>query len=184
MNIILKLRLLQYFAHKNEQQGSIWFKLIFALIFLGGLLIVGAYFLGGGCVNKAHQGIARNRINTINLTQQAYFSEYKTLAQSMEQLGIQEETEHYIYSLKADKNSTFHYAIVRSKGILFGLFDKKIKSYVGAVFIDPKIQDSAGEMLSIAIICENNSPSNIYPSQPTFNNGVASCGAGTTNLSR
>ncbi|HLP88983.1 MAG TPA: type IV pilin-like G/H family protein [Nostocaceae cyanobacterium] len=178
MNITFKFRLLQYYSGQKSEQGSVWILLLFGVLVLGTLFVL---FLPSllSCTNKAYQAEARNTIMQMNRKQQEFILENDAFAKSIPALktDIEEMTEHYTYSITTNNNAAFNYAVKRKDSN-----KKHLKSYIAAVFNDPKNKDKDGHVILVTIICENNTPGSIYPPQPTIKNGVPSCSQGTTEL--
>jgi type II secretory pathway pseudopilin PulG len=194
LNLIVLLLQQRHFSHKNYEQGSILIKLLFAIFTLGLISAVMMISLPSllSCNNKSRQAEAKNNIRVMNRAQQAYFLEHNTFAQSFKelQIGIKEQTENYKYSMTVGKNATFNYAIsyagrstIAQHKNTFTLNRPYLKNYVSAVFVTPDPQDNK-TLLTFVIACETNSPSNTYPPQPTFKNGVPNCGVGTKDISK
>ncbi|HLO88436.1 MAG TPA: type IV pilin-like G/H family protein [Nostocaceae cyanobacterium] len=185
MNLKLRLHLLQHLSTQEDEIGSTWIWLLAIIGIIGVIAAIAIPNMSKCGPNKAVLAEAKSAIGTMNRSQQAYYLEYATFAKSIKELqvGIREQTEHYNYSIQAQENIVFNYAIARHEYAHFGWFSKRpVKSYVGGVFIykDPK----TSEGLTLAITCESNLPGLIKPAKPTMSKGVPTCGKGTTPLTR
>lgn len=109
IRVELKARYLHYLLKKNENQCFSWVGLL-VLLFLSGLLAALALPSISNRLNNSPQPVAKNNIDAMSRAQQAYFLEYQTFANSIEQLGvaIKPETENYCYQIhlgiKTEKN--------------------------------------------------------------------------------
>ncbi len=152
------------------------------------------------CANKAKQSEAKTYVGSMNRSQQAYYLENDAFSNSFAALGlgISEQTSNFQYSTRATKTAAFNYGIPRRDYVYeterFGPFqwqkktDISLKSYVGGVFLIPatKIDPKADkkEIITLAIMCESVSPGTSKPADPIFQNGDATCSAGTKDLRR
>jgi serine/threonine protein kinase len=118
---------------------------------------------------KAKQTEAKQYVSAMNRSQQAHFLEKSSFANDLPalELGIRNQTDNYDYSTIATNTAVFNYGISR---------DRKLKSYVGAVFFMPTLETTQ------TIICEANSKGLITPAKPIYKNGVIACASGTTNI--
>ncbi|MBD2293495.1 prepilin-type N-terminal cleavage/methylation domain-containing protein [Anabaena sphaerica FACHB-251] len=189
--------MIQHYIFKNNDQGMTALELILVLIVI---TILAAMALPSFIVQTS-PGVklleGKIYVNSINRGQEAYFFEKKKFSASVEELGlgIATQTDKYNYSIKLAKDSAYHYGIARTE---------TFKSYIGGVFILPdakdlntKIVTTTGiitispnpilekpEIKTISILCVKDQPGNFIPSQPSFKNGIATCGAGTTQVKR
>jgi hypothetical protein len=131
-----------------------------------------------GMVRKAKQAEATQNVGTMNRAQQAYFLENDEFADSIQELGIgiRTQTQNYQYSIRATPLAVFNYATPR---------EKKIKGYVGAVFLTSG-DEATGEILTVELVCETNSPGwrpnwfNIpRPADPIVRGNVIECAPNT-----
>lgn len=117
-------------------------------------------------------------ITAMNRAQQAYYLENNKFATTIEQLavGIKPETENYQYKILPQGKSTSRVIMTATAK------SPESKSYTGAVFVT-KVN---GENLTIAGICETNSPSKIPPVMlkfiPSKEGGQIQCPAGSSLL--
>lgn len=136
------------------------------------------------------QGEGKQYVGSMNRGQYAYFLENKAFTDNVDKLGlgIKTETKNYKYSIHTADKSVFNYGIARPGRYIyrtesFGLFSWKvkqpIKSYVGAVFLNPELHEPY-----LAILCESAVPTTSRPAEPTYQNGVLACGEGTVEFSR
>ncbi|HBE21577.1 MAG TPA: hypothetical protein DDW51_29280 [Cyanobacteria bacterium UBA11367] len=147
------------------------------VVFLPMLIFLPALLSGNS--TKTKQTEAKHYVSAMNKSQQAYHLEYgKFVTHDNKKgwdklgLGIKTETNKYIYSFHGREKAVFNYAISK---------DDNLKSYVGGVFV---VSDIKGEVNTHAIVCESNSPLTIHPNDPTYQNGVVTCGFGTRNISK
>ncbi|HBB36269.1 MAG TPA: hypothetical protein DDZ80_13390 [Cyanobacteria bacterium UBA8803] len=135
---------------------------------------------------KAKQAEAKTYVGSMNRAHQAYFLEKKAFTNNVDKLGlaIKTETVNYSYSLHTTKNAAFHYGVSKVKKTPWQklLGHKELKSYVGGVFLYRV--GGTGDLRTLAILCEANSPGSIKPPEPTYRNGVLACSAGTRDLSQ
>ena len=113
-------------------------------------LFLSFLLLGFPMVQKAKQGEAKQIVGAMNRAQGAYFLENDDFAASVPEvgIGIRTQTQKYQYSIRATPLAVFNYATPR---------EKNIKGYVGAVFLTSG-DESKGEIVTVAIMCETNSP--------------------------
>ena len=120
---------------------------------------------------------AKEYLSSMNREQKVYFGQKNTLANYVEALGtnIQTETANYKYSVRATNKAAFNYGISKHP---------KTTSYVGGVFVVPakEVEPTAAkhELKAIAILCKADSPGSIQPPEPTYQNGKTACGKGST----
>lgn len=129
-------------------------------------------------VNKAKQAEARNNVGTMVRAQQAYHLEKGTFGKSINDLGvgIRPETENYRYQIVPQSGNNSVMMTAQAK-------DELIKSYTGAVFAIKKGQ----EMVTVAGICETDTPSTTPPAMPTFTGNESNpveCPPGSQPLNR
>jgi serine/threonine protein kinase len=131
-----------------------------------------------GMVRKAKQAEATQNVGTMNRAQQAYFLENDEFADSIQELGIgiRTQTQNYQYSIRATPLAVFNYATPR---------EKKIKGYVGAVFLT-SADEATDEILTVGLMCETKSPGwlpnwfNIpRPAAPIVRGNVIECAPNT-----
>ena len=158
------------------------------VITIGSLVLVGnpiAFALGFppmlNC-GPVKQSAVEENIESINLAQEAHFSEKKSFANDFNKLGIrlQKQGDDYEYSTRATSSAAFSYGISQSKGS---------NSYVGAVFVVPATgvkskAASTREMTTVTILCRANAPGAIKPVEPAYQNGAVACGSNTTEIYR
>jgi serine/threonine protein kinase len=132
-------------------------------------------------VQKGKQAEARQTVGAMNRAQKAYFLESNEFAASIQELGIgiRTQTQNYQYSIRATPLAVFTYATPR---------EKKIKGYVGAVFLTSG-DKSKGEIVTVQLLCETNSPSwlqnwfNIQrPAEPIVRGNFVECPPNTKFL--
>ncbi|MEP0856226.1 type IV pilin-like G/H family protein [Trichocoleus sp. DQ-U1] len=128
------------------------------------------------------QSAVEENIESINLAQEAHFSEKKSFANDFNKLGIrlQKQGDDYEYSTRATSSAAFSYGISQSKGL---------NSYVGAVFVVPAtgVKSKAAatrEMTTVTILCQANAPGAMKPVEPAYQNGEVACGSNTTEIYR
>jgi prepilin-type N-terminal cleavage/methylation domain-containing protein len=197
MKVPYSNNVIKHYIFKNNDQGMTALELILVLIVI---TILAAMALPSFIVQTS-PGVklleGKIYVNSMNRGQEAYFFEQKKFGYSVEELGlgIATQTDRYNYSIKLDKDSAYNYGIARTE---------EFNSYIGGVFILPDAKDLNTKMVTttgiitispnpilekpeiktISILCVNNQPGTIIPSKPSFKNGVATCGVGTTQVKR
>ncbi len=147
---------------------------------LGGAIALPHLFAAFSCGGPPPKSEAQVYVGTIVQGQENYFTEKNAFANSIDELniGLENQTQSYQYSTRSTSSSAFSYGVARKD---------KLKSYVGAVFVVPANhagKATKGQATTVTILCEANSPGKISPSEPTYQNGVASCGTNTTASER
>lgn len=128
--------------------------------------------------NKARQAEARNYIGAMNRAQQAYRLEQNSFTNSLTELGIgiRQETENYSYGLRLlDETAVQHTATPKKEGL---------KSYTGIVYLTKVTSGGITEEVTIAILCESESPEQSEPPAPQITGAEASCPVGFRDLGR
>ncbi len=109
--------------------------------------------------SKSGNSEAKTYINTLNLGQQAYYTEKSKFSSTISELGvgIKENTNDYSYRIiRVRPYSVITIAQAKKSGL---------KSYSSAVFV---INDGQGELITIKGICETKNPSKTAPPKPRF----------------
>jgi serine/threonine protein kinase len=177
----------------------------------GGLAVLAAVLAVGGGLSfafvknlmdqtiKAKQSEAKIYVGAMNRAQQAYYLEYRGFSNSVEELGlgIQTKTENYDYSAHVKHRGTpkeFKEFKESNEFVLNYAISHKdnLKSYVGIVFVTKaKPIDTIGDEVTMAVLCEADSPGSTPPSAPVlqpvpYPQGAqeAVCGSGTTPVSK
>ena len=112
--------------------------------------------------------------------QQAYYLEYRQFSSSVTDLGLGIHTQtvkKYLLSTKSTGNAAFSYAIADRPNPPAKTYNK---SYVSAVFLTPQKKD--GEVVTVDILCQSDSPDMIHLPAPTYKQGVIACGKGMTKM--
>ncbi len=169
-----------HFTEKASQSdsSSVSYVRLAQLVFLQLLIIsFGAAiylpnFLHSG--SKAKEFEAKTAVKWMNRAQETYFLEKSTFSDSLENLDldIATQTENFNYSTRATKSAVFNYGISRRK---------RLKSYVGGVFVLPVTEFGTYKdaMTTIKILCKVDSPGIIRPHEPSYVQGKLTCGPGT-----
>jgi uncharacterized protein (TIGR03067 family) len=129
---------------------------------------------------KAKQSEARQYVGSMNRSQQAYFLENNQFSAKLDSLGlgIKSETENYRYSINLidGKRLVQHMGVAKVDGL---------KSYTGFVQLT-KIRsgESAGELTTVATLCESNQPTRSQPGKPQIQGNEIKCPIGYSDLSR
>ncbi|MBD0390840.1 MAG: type IV pilin-like G/H family protein [Nostoc sp. C3-bin3] len=120
---------------------------------------------------QSAQLLSKINIGSINRSQQAVYLEKTAFANTIEELGLnlKSETEDYFYNLTADSSNSLVTATAKTD---------ELKSYIGAVFL---VQEN-GEITTVAVICETNTPSKIPPQSPQLNGSQPACPAGSSKV--
>jgi serine/threonine protein kinase len=123
---------------------------------------------------KAKQAEARQNVGAMNRAQKAYFLGHNEFTASVPKLGlgIGTPTKNYQYSIRATPLAVFNYATPR---------EKKIKGYVGAVFLTSDLE-SKGEIVTVELVCETNSPVTKRPAEPIVQGNFVECPPNTKSL--
>ncbi|MEG4012041.1 MULTISPECIES: type IV pilin-like G/H family protein [unclassified Microcoleus] len=159
------------------------------LLLLMGIGVIGAIALPSFLGDSGHDEYmtsymtfqAQEYVSSVNRGQQAYFAEKNAFSSSVKALGmgIQTETTHFKYSIRATKKAAFNYAVAKGNNS---------KSYVGGVFLVPakNFEPNAAkeERITTSILCQADSPGTIKPTEPTYENGKIACGKGTKQWSQ
>ncbi len=105
---------------------------------------------------------AETGIKTINNGQKDYFLEKINFTNSWEDLALDlnQETEHYQYSIDLNNNTVFSYGTAKNK---------ELNSYVGAVFYDSEL-----DML-YSLICKSAQPTTQKLGKPTYKDNQLNC---------
>ena len=169
-----------------QHQGVSRLAIISGTAILAGVIAgtIGVYFTMVNAFKakeiRVKEAAGRIYVASMNTSQQAYFVENKAFASSVQDLGraMKMQTENYFYSIRlADYSSlansknqaVFNYGISRQN---------HLRSYVGHVVVK---QDDT-QSTTLKILCEADTPGQVQPAPPTYENGLLSCGAGTHNL--
>lgn len=112
-------------------------------------------------------------VDAMNRAQQAYFLEKNSLSDKIGNLAlnIATETENYTYSMQTTPLSAFHYGVSRQS---------QLNGYVGGIFFSDI--EETGELTTLAILCEAQSPGTTRPPAPIVEEGVIKCAPETVNL--
>jgi type II secretory pathway pseudopilin PulG len=168
---------------QNSKSASISPNGCGCLLLLMGIGVIGAIALPSpvGTARKARASEAKQYVGSMNRAHQALFIEKSAFATSVDALGlgIKTETKNYLYSVRATKQTAFHYGVSKQR---------QLESYVGGVFLVPvkKIESNAAKdgITTISILCEADSPGTIKPAEPIYKNGKIACGKGTRQVTR
>ncbi|MBD2094286.1 type IV pilin-like G/H family protein [Trichocoleus sp. FACHB-591] len=132
-------------------------------------------FLGMAC--KHMEGEAKSLTETTNRAQQAYYLEHGRLASSSKALGLgyPSKTDWNEYPFQNTPTSAIFYAVP------IGSMASDRKGYVGAVFLDQKVEEKANpeELPLKNIICEARGPKATLAIKPTLRNGSPICPEGS-----
>jgi serine/threonine protein kinase len=145
--------------------------LLYVVLFLAATVLPAMFSM----VHKGKQAEGKQNVGSMNRAQQAYFLENDEFAASIQELGIgiRTQTQNYQYSIRATPLAVFNYATPR---------EKKIKGYVGAVFLTSDVE-SKGEIVTVELLCETNSPSRKRPAEPIVQGNFVECPPNTKSLS-
>ncbi|NET74539.1 MAG: hypothetical protein F6K62_27680 [Sphaerospermopsis sp. SIO1G2] len=177
-------------SNRDHNDGFIILEIIAVLIVIGILSVIALSSILTTATNSCGIGSEDEGnlyTGSINRAQQSYLIEnggkFSNSIKKLE-IGIPKETEIYSYSLQTTDNSAFHYGIVKKDYVKTDSFEKEpINSFVGAVFKIPNPEKSeALEFTTVTILCINDKPGASIPNKPVLNNGIPSCGLGTTEM--
>ncbi len=130
---------------------------------------------------KTPEPDAKDYVNSMNRSQQAYYLKHSVFADSLSQLNrsIPHQTKNYRYSTHNQGAFAFSYAISRKPNR---------KSYVGGVFriptTDLNIHETPGTMTTRKILCKANISGTTKPPEPTYSPGKLTCSRGTQRVYR
>ncbi|MEO1389766.1 MAG: type IV pilin-like G/H family protein [Cyanobacteria bacterium J06634_6] len=145
----LKAKLLQHFAGKKANGGFTLIELLVVIIIIGILSAIALpSFLNQA--NKAKQSEAKTYVGSLNRAQQAYYMENGSMAPAARfaqlGLGIQSETDNYLYSIVGTNDSfILHKAEPKSTSL---------KAYAGGVETSTVGTGVNVEATTIASLCE------------------------------
>jgi hypothetical protein len=183
MRTHLQDKLLQLLAAPSKDRGFSSWSLLGLLVLVGALwAIVSPSFLGqgGGC-GISPESEARLHIDRTNRAQRAYYSEYQTFASKTVDLGLgtdnQTSTRFFFFSSRK-QNAILTYAIADRSPEKPS--NQRLNNYVGAMYVT--LQKKNGEVVTVEIICESNSPNGERLALPTYQKGILACGKGTTDI--
>lgn len=127
---------------------------------------------------KVRQVEARNNLGAMNRAQQAYNLEQNRLTATLGELGIgiPQETENYAYSLRLLGPTVVQHAATPKK--------EGLKSYTGIVYITEIASGGVTEEVTMAILCESESPQQSEPPPPRMTGGQPSCPPDFRHLGR
>ena len=135
-----------------------------------------------GTISEAHQ-----YVDSLNYSQEFHFQRSGGFSYFFSHLiPGSNQTINYKYSVSAKNNAAFSYGVSRSN---------YFRSYVGAVFLVPvssaannkrtlvPVSEVANkEKTTLSILCVANSPGNIQPANPSIQNNVPVCAAGSSEV--
>ena len=147
------------------------------LIIILGITIVGAIILP--IIFRSQEAEAKKTtlqqdvettVDAMRDAQQDYFLGKNSFTDSLQELKVSSatKTENYKYSVETTDKSAFLYGMSNNSDF---------KSYVAAVFAGV-----GKRTLSASILCKSQTPGTQQIANPTYENGVISCGAGTQEL--
>ncbi len=128
--------------------------------------------------SKAKQSEAKTYVGALNRSQQAFFLEKNKFSSSIQDLGldIQSETANFMYKTQAYGSGIKTYAISTATPKVDGL-----KGYVGGAFA--VTSGGSQEATTLTIICEGNAPSTAALSPPKLQEGgTPQCASGSTEI--
>jgi type II secretory pathway pseudopilin PulG len=142
----------------------------YIFVFLGAIALPSLFSM----VQKDKQAEARQNVGSMNRAQQAYFLDNDEFADSVPKvgIGIRTQTQNYQYSIRATPLAVFNYATPR---------EKKIKGYVGAVFLT-SLDEATDEILTVELLCETKSRGTKRPADPIVQGNFVECPPNTKLL--
>jgi len=182
MKLLFSIQRLLVLGSNSQDQGFALWRAIVILLGLGGLGLIALPFVAGvgtSC-GPTPASEARNNLRSVNRAQQAYYLENRQFSSSVADLGLGINTQtvkKYLLSTKTTGKAAFSYAIADRPNPPAKTYNK---SYVSAVFLTPQKKD--GEVVTVGILCQSDSPDMIHLPTPTYKQGVIVCGKGTTKM--
>ncbi|MBD1908348.1 MULTISPECIES: type IV pilin-like G/H family protein [Cyanophyceae] len=183
MNIYSRAKWLQYLSKKNENQGNVLVAVLVVLIIVG--VLVTMVFPKDNCCRENFNRSVRiitggmNTEQTLEYLENGAFKDFKY------------ESKNYEYSTRATKTAVFHYALAQKNTLepfkkYFVSASEPLKSYVGAVFLVSSSRLEKKKLKkkieTLGIVCETSFPTSNIPANPTYKNGVITCGKNTKKV--
>ncbi|MBW4679399.1 MAG: prepilin-type N-terminal cleavage/methylation domain-containing protein [Microcoleus vaginatus WJT46-NPBG5] len=155
MKTEFKAKFLQHLNQKKQDQGFTLIELLVVVIIIGILAAIALPSLLSQ-TNKAKQAEARQNVGAMNRAQQAFFLERNNFTTDPNELGvgIKSQTTNFRYTISGTTNTVISN---RAEGI--GAVT--LKSYSGAVGTLLSGTGSGTEVLTQALLCESNNPTNV-----------------------
>ncbi|MBW4490489.1 MAG: type IV pilin-like G/H family protein [Trichocoleus desertorum ATA4-8-CV12] len=182
MKLLFLIQRLLVLGCNSQDQGFALWRAIVILLGLGGLGLITLPFVlgvGRGC-GPTPASEARNHLRSMNRAQQAYYLENRQFSHSVADLGLgihAQTTKKYLLATKSTGNAALSYAIADRPNPPAKTYNK---SYIGAVFSTSQKKD--GEVVTVGILCQSDSPDMIHLPAPTYKQGVIACGKGMTKM--
>lgn len=165
-------------THPKGKKGNAMLRILGGVVVgLGGLIFF-IIPLAQCDMSKAKASEARNTVGAIIRGQEAHLLETNQFAESLQELelGIQETTVNYHYTVVKQTNSVINYAIpIAPKKGWFGQSSKPMMpSIVGGVFLVPSEEDPQKNVIK-NIMCQQKSMDSSLPMEPTLMNTTPTC---------
>lgn len=183
MKTLFLIKFIQNFRPKNHDHGFTLIELLALLMIVGILFaMVLPSFLNNNTHNMIRNSPREGRVYVkfMMSDQMSFMSRKGKFASSLEELQSRfpSQTDNYNYYTKSTSDTSFIYGIARVEYTRKNwLYRKPLKSVVIGMFKMPT--DNPTGINTMEILCINNKPGSIIPSQPLLKNGVPSCGYGT-----